>query len=230
MKNIKRILALCIVLSTLAVVMVLTSCNVSGLVSNNVESMIDDITTGDNYTVEYKSENDVYYTLKIADGELYYSIKTETAHDEYYLFKNEENGKYYHAHQWKYGEKDKGEEKAELKKNEYLVKYMAIYNQYSRSSQAFNYRHILEMAENVGDDMYEYSKEIYSENTFSVTEYSIQIKNDSLIFLAEHTETLEDDEDDAEDGDSIKIITEKTTYSAFGDTTISVPNKILNMK
>ena len=27
-----------------------------------------------------------------------------------------------------------------------------------------------------------------------------------------------------------QIITEKTTYSAFGDTTISVPNKILNMK
>lgn len=230
MKNFKRIFALCVVLSTLALVMVLTSCNVTGLVSNNVESMMDDVMTGDNYTVEYKSESDIYYTLKVADGELYYSVKSEAALDEYYLFKNDETGKYYHAHQWKYGEKDKGEEKSELTKNEYIVRYMAVYSQYSRSSQAFNYRHILEMAENVGDDKYEFSKEVYGENQFSVTEYTIQIKNDSLIFLAEHTETLEDDENDAEDGDSIKIITERTTYSAIGETEISVPNKILNMK
>ena len=230
MKSFKRIFALCMALSALALVMALTSCNVTGMISNDVEVMMDDIMTGDDYTVEYKSESDIYYTLKVVDGEMYYSIKTETAFDEYYLFKNEETGKYYHAHQWKYGEKDKGEEKSELDKDEYIVKYMAIYNQYSRSSQAFNYRHILEMAKNEVDDKYEFSKEMYSENKFSVTKYTIQIKNDSLVFLAEHTENLEDDENDAEDGESIKIITERTTYSAFGETEISVPNKILNMK
>jgi len=229
MKNIKRFLALCLLLSMLLSITALTSCNVTGMISNDVEAMMDGVLTGDDFTVEHKSENDIYTTLKVCDGEMYYSIKSEAALDEYYLFCDEENGKYYKAHEWKYSDKDKGAEKTEITRDEYIVTFITKYNDYSRSEQVFNYRHILEMAEQVDDDRYEYSKEDYNENEFSRTEYSIEIKNDSLVLLSEHTQSL-DSEEEAEDGQSLKIITVKTTYSAFGDTEIEVPNKILNIK
>ena len=228
MKSIKRIFALCIILSMLVVVMVLTSCNVTGMVSNDVEAMMDEVLTGDDYTVEYKSENDIYCTLKVTDGQMYYSVKMEGAICEYYLYCDEDTDKYYYARVWKYGEKNKGEEKVEITKDEYVAAYLLKYNQYSCSEQVFKHRYILEMAKHVGGDRYEYSREFYSENSFAVTKYSIDIKNNSLVLLTEHTENVGEGEKE-ESGETIKILTEKTTYSNIGDTEIEIPNKILNM-
>lgn len=228
MKNIKRILALCLTVSSLVVVLALTACNVTGMISNDVESMMDAVLTGDDFTVEYKAENDVYTTLKICDGEMYYSVKNEAVLDEFYLYMDEDNGKYYFAREWKHGEKDKGVEKVEITKEQYIVTYIAKYNEYSRSEQIFNYRHILEMAEPVAENQYAYSKEEYAENKFARTEYSIEIKNDNLVLLSEHTQSLEESDEETEDGQTLKILTAKTTYSAFGDTEIDVPNKVLN--
>ncbi len=227
MKSVKRILALCLIISSIAVVLALSACNITGMISNDVESMMDGVLTSDDFTVEYKTENDVYTTLKICDGEMYYSMKNEIATDEYYLYCDEDNEKYYYAHEWKHDEKDKGIEKAEITKEQYIVTYIAKYNEYAHSEQVFNYRHVLQMAEPVAENRYEYSKEEYSENEFSRTEYSIEIKNDSLVLLSEHIQSLEQDEE-TEDGQTLKIITVKTTYSAFGDTEIDVPNKVLN--
>ena len=229
MKSIKRIFTLCVILSTLAVIIALTSCNVSSMVSSGAESMIDKATTGDNYTVEYKTESDIYYTLKVADGQLSYTIKAEEASADYYLFRDDETGKYYFAREWKYSEKNKGVEKAEITKEQYLSAYINKFNTYSHTGQAFLYRHVLEMAKPVGDDCYEYSKEYYAENVFIVTEYSIEAKDGRLVLLSQHTENIEQNEDEEDNGQSLKILTEKITYFNFDDTEVKVPNKVLNI-
>lgn len=231
MKNFKRFIALCLVVSTLLAVLMLTSCNITDLFSNNTESIIDDVMTSDNYTVEFKSESDVYTTVKMSGGQMHVFIKKEKETDAYYLYYNEESGKYYYAYEWKReGAKETEFEKRELKKEEYIILYMETFDKYVPTAKAFDYRHILEMAEPVGDDHYSYSKEIYKENEFSRTEYTIKITNDQLVFLSEHTEKLEGDDLKDEEGNSItvKIVTERTTYFDIGDTEITVPNKIKN--
>ena len=229
MRKIKNLIALTLVASLVVVALALSSCNVTNMVSNNIEAMMDDIMTGDNYTVEYKSESDVYTTMKIGDGQMYISEKYESSLDEYYLYFDERDGNYYKAHEWKKGDKDKGIEKTVLQKDEYLALYVELFTQNAKTSQLFDHRHILEMAEEVGSDNYEYSKEEYSENKFSRTEYTIKITNGELVFLSQHTENIESEEKD-DDSQTVRILMVKTTYSDIGDTEIKIPNSILNTK
>lgn len=235
MKNLKRLLTLSLTLIMLLVVFALASCDmfitVDDMFSTDLQAMMDDAMTGDNYTMLYEIERGSKTTLKVDDGKMHISVRTDKTYDEYYLYRNEEQGAYYFAHDWKFDDKNKGFERTKLTNEQYVVKYIELYSQYSHNQKLFNYRHILDMAKSVSEDEdhFKYYNEIYEKDEFLRREYEIKYADNALVISEKRTETVLNDKYTNETDKYTLLITNmKTTYSKVGSTEISFPAKVTN--
>ena len=231
----KRLIMLSTVAITLVLVFALTSCDfiisVDDISSTEIEAMMDDAMTGDNYTMVYEIKDVSTVTLKVGGGEMHISIRANETYDEYYLHCDDQLNKYVFAHDWKFSEENKGFEKATLTKEQYVVKYMEMFSQYAHTEKLFNYRHILDMAEQVTDDEthFKYYNEIYEVGEFLRKEYEIKYANESLEITEKRTETVLNEEFTNEtDMYKLVVTNMKTTYSKVGNTDVSFPAKVTN--
>ena len=216
--TLKRAIGFGIIITTLALTLFLTSCDIGDWFESDIESAMDDILTGESYTMEHKAANDVYTTLKVADGELCVIYKIGEYAVEHYLFCDEETGKYYYAKV-----EGDGVQKISLTEEKYLMHYFTAFYTNSLSDKIFNYRYILDMAYSVSDTKYEYSKESYAQHISTKEEYSIEYDEDKLILTQRNSSSLMTEENRVLESSTIK-----TTYSLIGDTEITVPSKVLS--
>ena len=233
MMNIKRLITLSVAVVMLALSFALTSCDmiisVDDISSTNIEAMMDDAMTGNNYTMTYEIKDVSTLTLKVDNGTMHVSLRGNETYDEYYLYCDDAQNKYVFAHDWKFSEENKGFEKTNLNKDQYVVKYMEMFSQYSHSQKLFNYRHVLDMAEQITEDHYKYYNEIYESDEFLRKEYEIKYVNESLEISEKRTETVFNEEYTNEtDMYKLVVTNMKTTYSRFGSTEASFPAKVTN--
>ena len=227
---IKKIVALAVTVVALA--LLLASCSSVDLFKSDMEAMMDDVLVADNYTMVYKDRSDIYTTVKVCDGEMYVLVDSGKNLEEYYLYCNEDTGEYFIAHEWKHSETDKGIEKEKVSYEEYLEAYMEISVIHSQVQKVFNYRRVLDMMESKSDVLYEYSNGVNSAKEYYKNEYTIKLKEDTdeLEILETYTIGMPDpeNEDGNNDGIILRSTTAKTTYSKIGETSFTIPTKIIN--
>ena len=234
----KALLKKILILGTALVLfaLTLTSCALDDVFHNRTESFMEKILVGESYTAEYKSADDVYYTLMVAKNEMYCAMKTEEAINEIFLYQEKESGEYFYVTKSTIGEQVVIN-KQSLPKNDYLAQYAGLYTLYSRSDELFHYRHILEMMDTVKDangkiipNQYAYSEAEKIGDHYKKTEYSVKVVNDSLVLMVDiRDENWAVDEDMAgiEDGEqSVKTTTTRTTYTNVGKTVITIPQDV----
>ena len=231
MMNFKRIIALFVAIMSLVLVFALTSCDfiisVDSFSRSNIEEIIDDALTKNNYTMSYEVNETEKVTLKIDSGRMHITIKSEAGSEDVYMYCDDEKGIYYYARDWKYGKDDKGFERTKLTKEQYIVKYMETYSQHSQNQKLFNYRHVLEMANKISDDHYEYFNEIYTSDDYLRKEYVIEYKDDALEIVEKHTEAVPNP-DATNETDQFILVEKniKTVYSRVDSMEITFPAKV----
>lgn len=205
----------CTLILSITMVLSLISCGIFDIFKGDIEVMMDDVMMGNNYTVETKSADDTYTTMKISEGNIFINIETDRGTEKIYLVAKEDMSQFYFATEWKMSEKD-GFERQILDKTQYVQKYMELFDQYAHTSKVFHMRNILEMAEEIAENKYKYSSEKYdAQDSFvSRMEYTVEIRAERL----ELTEKFEDTTD------TVSIV--KVSYYDIDETEFSIPAKV----
>lgn len=234
----KTMLKRIFVLSLLGVLLVLslTSCVLDDVFTNKTVSLIDKITRGDSYTMEYKTVNDVYYKLQISGNQMYCAEQIDSnTLNEIYFYCNEKSGEYFYVTESTIGEANYIDKKS-ITKEEYTARFAQVYTQYSNLETLFHYRNILEMARCEAEgSKYLYSKERGEFPYYQRTEYSIEVVGRDLILKMEIRDEIwgtEDagisNENEEKDIEVVKSTVETTKYTFIGKTKIVIPQDVLD--
>ncbi|MBQ8145443.1 MAG: hypothetical protein IJ039_01540 [Clostridia bacterium] len=203
-KVISIVLSVAFVVSLLA----LTSCSID--FRSDVEKAMDKFLKADSYTVTVNNDLGMH-TYMVNNGTVYFFEDYDETEKTSYLYSDEND--YYYA-TVSDGEETQSIEKAQLKKEAYVIKYMDTIQESDIVNQVFAYRHILDMAEKT-DKGYKYSvQESTDEYTYRII-YTIEMDDGSLVLTQKYESKKEKYE-------------EQIVISNVGKTRIEIPDKVLS--
>lgn len=208
MKNMKKILTVCMLIAMLSSLMMLTSCFGGG-----VEGTIDEVMSAKSYTI-FVDYDDHTTTIKVNQETktIYYCEEEDGEKEEEYYWYDAENNKYYCA-----SIEDGVVEKEELTQAEFISDYgeLAAYN-----TSVASYKVTLDLWTENEDGSYSYKTE--DKSNLSTTTVTVKLfidENDALVMERIREYKI---------SNTTTTTKTKTSVSALDSTEIEIPQKVID--